>query len=88
LRKSDEGNESTYRLFKVWLELSLGSVGGRTNGSSNGDLDSGGSSLEEDEKSLHEEGEVVDNIVTKNLEVRVETCAGILLGGLVDNEIE
>jgi hypothetical protein len=88
LGKSDERDESTYRLLKVWLELGLGSVGSGSNGSSDGDLDGGRSSLEKDEESLHEKGKVVDDIVPENLEVRVETCASVLLGGLVDNEVE
>ena len=84
----DQGYESLDGLVKVWGELTLGSMGSGTDSTSDGDLDGYGSSLEQDKKSLHEQSEVVDDIVTENLEVRVETCAGVLLSRIVDNEVE
>jgi hypothetical protein len=88
LRKSDEGNESLYRLLKVWLELDLGGVSCGSDSASDSDLDGDGAGLEKDKESFHEKGEVVDDVVAEDLEVRVETCAGVLLSRLVDNEVE
>jgi hypothetical protein len=86
--KGDERDKSSYCLLEVWLELSLGGVGSGTDSASDGDLDGNGTSLEKDKESLHEEGEVVDNVVAEDLEVRVETCAGVLLCRVVDDEVE
>lgn len=86
--KLNEGNETLDGLLKVRDELVFSGVGGRSNGTSDGDLDRCGTVLKEDKETFHEEGKVVNNVVTEDLEVRVQTCAGILLGGGVDNEVE
>jgi hypothetical protein len=68
--------------------LDLGGVSCGSDSASDSDLDGDGSGLEKDKESFHEKGEIVDDIIAEDLEVRVETCAGVLLSRLVDNEVE
>lgn len=84
----EERNESLDGLAEVRDELLFGGVGGRTDSTGDSDLDGDGAVLKEDEKSLHEEGEVVDDVVAEDFEVRVKTSARVLLRGGVNDEIE
>lgn len=83
-----EGNQSFDSLVKVWLEFLLCGVSSGSDGARDGDLDRNLAAFEEDEEALHEEGEVVDDVVSEDLEVRVETRACLLLGRIIDNEVE
>lgn len=84
----EERNESLDGLTEVRDELFFGGVGSRTDSTGDSDLDGDAAALKEDEKSLHEEGEVVDNVVTEDFQIRIETSARVLLGGRVNNEVE
>lgn len=84
----EERNESLDGLTEVRDELLFGGVGSRTDSTGDSDLDGDGTVLKEDKKSLHEEGEVVYDVVTEDFEVRVETSARVLLGGGVNDEVE
>lgn len=84
----EERNESLDGLTEVRDELFFGGVGSRTDSTGDSDLDGNAAALKEDEKSLHEEGEVVDNVVTEDFQIRIETSARVLLGGRVNNEVE
>jgi hypothetical protein len=86
--QSKEGYQSLNGLVEVGLKLLLGGVGSRANGTGDGDLDGDLATFQEDKESLHEEGQVVDNVVTQNLEVRVETSASLPLGSIVNDEVE
>lgn len=88
LRHGDERYESLDGLVKVGLELGLGGMRGRSDRASDGDLDGHGASLEQYEQTLEQEGEVVDNVVAEDLEIRVETRARVLLRRVVDNQVE
>lgn len=63
-------------------------MGGRTDGTSDGRSDGDRGIFEEDEESLHEEGEVGEDVVAKNLEVGVEGSAGRLLSEGVGDVVE
>lgn len=86
--EGEEGLHPRDRGLEVRNEALLGGVRGRADGASNGGANGDRGVLKEDEKALHEEGKVLGDVVTKDLEVGVKGGAGRLLGGGVRDVVE